>query len=62
MTSILFDVTINDDDVLENNESYMLFIMMDDSFPDGVTVGNAGSATITILDNDRKQSIYILYK
>ena len=61
MTSATFDVPINDDNIYEGNENFMLTID-DTSLPTGVTRGNPGSATVTIVDDDRKQfyeSIFI---
>jgi len=53
VTSVPFDVPITDDNILEGNEDFTLTI--DSSLlPDGVTRGNPGSATVTIVDNDRK--------
>ena len=48
-----FNVPINDDDILEDDEDFTLTIMRG-TLPVGVTRGNPGSATVNILDNDRK--------
>ena len=52
-TSASVSVPINDDNILENVEDFMVTIMAG-PLPDGVTRGNPGSATVNILDNDRK--------
>ena len=52
-TTATFDVPINDDDVLEGNENFMLTINETALSPD-VTRGNPGEATVTIVDDDRK--------
>ena len=52
-TSASVSVPMNDDDILENVEDFMVTIMTG-PLPDGVTRGNPGSATVNILDNDCK--------
>ena len=52
-TMVPFDITINDDDVLEGNETFMLTIDPS-SLPTGVTQSDPGQATVTIVDNDCK--------
>ena len=52
-TSVPFDVPINDDNIFESNEDFGLTIIPN-TLPDGVTRGNPDSATVTIVDNDRK--------
>ena len=51
-TTATFDVPINDDNILEGNENFMLTI--DPTLPTGVTVGDPNEATVTIVDNDCK--------
>ena len=46
-----FDIPINNDNIYEGNEDFMLTI---DTLPDDVSVGNPGQATVSIVDNDRK--------
>ena len=59
MTSATFNVPINDDNILEDDEDFTLNIM-DESLPDGIiTVGIPDSAMVNIADNDGKQSVYI---
>ena len=53
MTSVPFDIPINDDDILEGNEDFMITIDPS-TLPTDVTVGNPGQATVTIVDDDRK--------
>ena len=52
-TSASINIPINDDNILEDDEDFMVTIMTG-PLPDGVTHGNPGSATVNILDNDRK--------
>ena len=52
VTSIPFNISINDDNIFEENENLNLTI--NSSLPTGVLVGNAGQATVIIVDNDRK--------
>ena len=52
-TTATFDVAINDDNILEGNENFMLTINSS-SLPTGVTRGDLGQAAVTIMDNDRK--------
>ena len=52
-TTTTFDVPINDDNILEGNENFMLTISPS-SLPINVVVGDPSQATVTILDNDRK--------
>ena len=56
MTSVSFDVPINDDRFLELNELLVLSIVT--TLPNRVTLGDHAQAIVNILDNDRK-SIYI---
>ena len=53
MTSVPFKVSLNDDNILEENENFMLTINQS-SLPNGVTTGNPSITTVTIVDNDRK--------
>ena len=53
ITMVTFDIPINDDDIFEGNENFMLTINPS-SVPTGVTVGSPDQATVTIVDNDRK--------
>ena len=63
-TTATFDVPINDDDILEGNENFILTIDPS-SLPSDVSVGDPDQATVTIVDNDRKylvnNAIYLLY-
>ena len=53
VTHVVFNVTITEDNILEDDENFSLTI---DSFslPSNVTVDNLSQATVTILDNDGK--------
>jgi len=53
VTSVTFDVPIHDDSILEKNENFMLTINLS-TLPTYVTVGDPGSATVTIVDDDCK--------
>jgi len=53
VTSVPFDVPINDDNILENTEMFTLDINPS-TLPNRVTVGNPGEATVTIMDTDSK--------
>ena len=55
VTSVPFNVSINDDMIFEGNENFTLTINSS-SLPTGgtVIVGSPDQATVTIVDNDRK--------
>ena len=59
MTMVSFNIPINDDDILEGSESFMLTIDPN-SLPSGgtITVGSPDQATVTIVDDDRKLIYY----
>ena len=57
VTRVPFDVPINDDNVLEDDESFTLGIDPS-SLPDDVTRGNPGSATVTINNTVSKYGNY----
>ena len=52
-TTATFNVPINNDDILEGDENFMLTIN-ETTLPGDVTRGNPGQATVTIVDDDRK--------
>ena len=52
-TTATFDVPINDDNILEGNENFMITISPS-SLPSGVFVGDPDKATVIIVDNDCK--------
>ena len=54
MTRVPFNIPINNDDILEGNENFMLTIDPTSLPPTGVTVGTPDQAIVTIVDNDRK--------
>ena len=58
VTTKIFEVLINDDDIIEGNEDFMLTINSS-SLPRNVTVGNPGEATVTIRDNGRRIAVVI---
>ena len=53
VTSVPFDIPINNDMILESSEDFTLTINPF-SVPTGVTVGNPNQATVTIVDDDGK--------
>ena len=52
-TTATFDISINNDKILEGNEDFILTID-ETSQPSNVTRGSPGQATVTVVDNDRK--------
>ena len=57
-TTATFNVPINDDNVLEGNENFMLTI--DSPLPNGVAHGTPSQATVIIMDNDIAIGMYLL--
>ena len=58
MTSVSFNIPINNDMIFEGDKNFMLTI--DPNSPPNdvsVTVGTLDQATVTIVDNDSKQSV-----
>ena len=53
VTLVPFNVSITDDNVLEDNESFLLTIDFS-VMPSNVTADNISQVTVTILDNDGK--------
>ena len=53
-TTATFNVPINDDDIFEIDENFILTINPSLLPTRITTVGNSGQATVTIVDNDRK--------
>ena len=49
-TTAMFNIPINDDNVYEGNENFMLTIRST-SLPDGITPGKPDKATVTIVDD-----------
>ena len=52
VTSVPLNIPINDDNIFEINEKFILTIIS--SLSTGVQSGNPNQATVTIEDNDRK--------
>ena len=50
-TSASIDVPINNDNILEDDEDFILTIMAG-TLPDGVTRDGDGQATVTIIDDE----------
>ena len=57
-TRAVFNVSINDDDVVEGNENFILSIDQS-SLPSNVTVGVRNRTTVTIFDNDCKFVVFV---
>ena len=53
MTSALFNVSLIDDDVLENNENFFLAINQD-TLPTSITAGTTDQTIVNIVDDDCK--------
>ena len=53
VTRVSFNVSLNDDNIMEGNELFNLSINTQ-SLSSSVTVGDYGQTTVTILPNDRK--------
>ena len=53
MINVMFDIRINDDTIMEDNENFILTIDPS-SLPTRVTVGSPDQAIVTIMDNDGK--------
>ena len=53
MTMVPFDISIVDDDILEGDENFDI-VIVPGTLPDGVTRGDPGIATVTIVDDDCK--------
>ena len=60
VTTTTFNVSINDDNILEYNENFTLTINSC-PLPDGVSPGYPKEATVTIVDNDCKIMWYTIY-
>ena len=56
--SVPFVVPINDDNVVEKNEEFLLTIDQSSSL-NGVIIGSPNVTVVTILDNDGKCTYYI---
>ena len=52
-TIAVFNVTINDDNIVEGNENFTLSIDPS-SLPNGVTIGDPSQTTVILVDDDSK--------
>ena len=59
VTSVSFDIPINNNNILEVDEDFTLTIVHG-TLPNGVTRGSIGQATVTIMDDDSEKFIYTL--
>ena len=57
VTSVSFDVSIIDDNMVENNETFDLTIVSSSS--NKITLGSSVQATLTIFDNDCKHLVML---
>ena len=57
-TTFSFNVSIIDDDVLEGNEDFNLIILAE-SLPNNITLGDHNRSTVTIVDEDSKSLVYL---
>ena len=55
-TSVPFNVSITDDNILEDNENLLLTVDLS-SLPDNITVSDPYQATVTIVDKDGKLTV-----
>ena len=53
-TTVIFNILINDDNILEGNENFILTINAS-SLSNGVTRDGPYQATVTIVDNDDRK-------
>jgi len=54
MENITFNISITNDNILEENEMFNLTVRVTNSLiPSRVNAGNLNEVTVTILDNDR---------
>ena len=51
MTEAEFNISVNDDNILEETETFKI-IINSSSLPNNVTIGGLDEAAVTILDND----------
>ena len=58
MTSSSLAITINDDNIFEDNESFTVTI---DSDPSTIVVGDPHQATVTIVDNESNHNYILFY-
>ena len=54
-----FDISIVDDTILEENESFDI-VIMPKSLSNGIIRGSPGRATVTIVDDDCKQLLKLV--
>ena len=54
--SVPFNVSITDDNMLEDNENFLLTVDLS-SLPDNITVSDPYQATVTIVDKDGKLTV-----
>ena len=50
MTHASYDIFVSDDNVLEDDENFV--ILINPSLPNGITVGEINQATVTVVNDD----------
>ena len=55
-TSVLFNISITDDNILESDENFLLTVDLF-SLPSNITASNPYQATVTIVDKDGKLTV-----
>ena len=53
VTSMSFNISVNDDDIYEDDENFILTINID-SLPDGIITGSPSAVIMIIRDDDSK--------
>ena len=56
-----FNISITDDNVLERNESFNIFIIPE-LLPSDISLGNPNRTTVTIVDDDSKSLVSLYSK
>ena len=62
VTRVLFDVQINDDNMLEANSENFILTIDSSSLPYHVTVGNPGQTTVNIIDDESEIFSSVCYR
>ena len=55
-TSVPFNISITDDDILEDDENFILTVDLS-SLPNNITASDPYQATVTIVDKDGKLTV-----
>ena len=57
---ISFDISILDDNILEENEDFYLIIIAE-SLPNDIILGDANMSRVTIVDDDSESLAYLMH-